>query len=520
MSALAIRFVRGGVCLPELGLWLDPHEPQLGGDRVFVSHAHADHVGVHREIIFSAPTSKLMRARVKGEWLEQVLPFGERRLFEHGNVPYHLTLLPAGHIFGSAMAFLEAGGETLLYTGDFKLRPSLSAEACEPRPADVLIMETTYGRRHYRFPPTAEVLPGIIRFCREAIENDETPVLLGYSLGKSQEILCSLADAGLPIMLHNQVRKLAGVYEQLGHRFPTYEKFDAATAAKKVLLCPPAAVNSALLRNLGPIRTAILTGWAVDPHCRFRYRTDAAFPLSDHADFADLLAMAEKVKPKKIYTLHGFAADFAQTLREHGYAAEALSEEEQLTLPLAAPAITIAREAPRNAKSIIPGPWIEETRLDGQPQDIVPISAPTAGSPGSFHAFASICLNIGSTAKKQEKLRLLSNYLKGLEVAWLTPVNTWLTGHPFPPSQNKVLQLGWAIMRDALCAVSQMDEGEFGQIYLKHSDLGETAFELLREIAPAVSGLTIREIAASFDTLYAAKGPLAKLPMLIRVLER
>jgi DNA ligase-1 len=57
-------------------------------------------------------------------------------------------------------------------------------------------METTYGRPEYVFPPTEEVIRGIVRFCREALENDETPVLLGYSLGKSQEMLSSLAEAG------------------------------------------------------------------------------------------------------------------------------------------------------------------------------------------------------------------------------------------------------------------------------------------------------------------------------------
>ena len=51
------------------------------------------------------------------------------------------------------MSLIEAADETLLYTGDFKLRRSLSAEPCEPRRADILIMETTFGRPQYVFPP-------------------------------------------------------------------------------------------------------------------------------------------------------------------------------------------------------------------------------------------------------------------------------------------------------------------------------------------------------------------------------
>ncbi|HTG43941.1 MAG TPA: DNA ligase, partial [Verrucomicrobiae bacterium] len=125
--------------LPKLGLWLDSHLPQPNGT-VFVSHAHSDHTEVHREIIVSQPTSKLMRARVAGEWMEHVLPFGQPWSFAGGELPCEITLLPAGHIFGSAMSWIQAGGETFLYTGDFKLRPGLSAERCEARPAETLVM--------------------------------------------------------------------------------------------------------------------------------------------------------------------------------------------------------------------------------------------------------------------------------------------------------------------------------------------------------------------------------------------
>src|SRR5215475_12655160 len=217
-----IEFRAGDLHIPALGLWLDPHEPQLGPEKVFVSHAHSDHVAEHREVILSAPTAKLMQARLPGVRLEITMEFGQTRHFEDGAVPFSLTLLPAGHIFGSAMALVQIDGQSLLYTGDFKLRRGLSAEPCEPRPADVLVMETTYGRPQYVFPPTQGVLAGVIRFCREALDNDETPVLLGYSLGKSQELLCGLGDAGFSLMLHGSVWKLTRIYEQFGQCFPPY----------------------------------------------------------------------------------------------------------------------------------------------------------------------------------------------------------------------------------------------------------------------------------------------------------
>ena len=516
MSPLTLRYHRGGVHLPKLGLWLDPHESQPGEERVFVSHAHADHIGKHREVILSAPTSKLMRARLSGQRLEHVLPFGQRASFDHQGVAFDLTLLPAGHILGSAMVLLEAGDSSLLYTGDFKLRPGLSAEACEPRRAEILVMETTFGRRPYRFPPAAEVLRGVIHFCREALDNDETPVLLGYSLGKSQELLCGLAGAGLPIMLHAQIHKLTEIYRELGHTFPAYEKFEAGAARGKVILCPPSVVQSATLRSAGPIRTAILTGWAVDANCRFRYHADAAFPLSDHADFPDLIEMVKRVQPKKVYTLHGFAADFARTLRELGYDAQALSEEEQLSLSLALDAPESDAGPPSDA-SVIRGPWSEPAAGEGAAQSLEARATEASGPPNSFHLFAETCRRIGSTAKKLEKVRLLRDYLRRLDPDSLAAVTTWFTGHPFPPVQNKTLQLGWAVIRDVLCAVGEMDQAEFGQVYLKHSDLGETTAEILLKATSLGSTLTIDAVARLFENLLAARGPLAKVPWLAQI---
>ena len=329
---LEFHYRDGGIHFPRLRLWLDPHRAK--DELVFVSHAHSDHTARHREVILSEPTARLMSARLGGKRLEHRLRFGEARAFQGGEEEFRITLLPAGHIFGSAMSLIECGGESLLYTGDFKLRRGLSAEACAPRRADILIMETTFGRPQYGFPPADEVMREVVRFCREALANGETAVLHGYALGRSQEILCGLAGAGLPIMLHESVHKMTKIYEEFGHRFATHEKFDPGRARGKVLLCPPGVSREAMAPSLGPSRSAVLTGWAIDPGCKFRYQCDAAFPLSDHADFGELIEFVRLVRPRRVHTLHGFAADFAATLRGLGFETSSLSEDEQLWLEL------------------------------------------------------------------------------------------------------------------------------------------------------------------------------------------
>jgi DNA ligase-1 len=184
---IQVRYERG-VYLPDQDLWLDPWDAKR---LAFVSHAHSDHIAPHQEIILSERTSRLMQARMPGERHEHVLPFSEA-----ANVcGLDVMLLPAGHIFGSAQFFVQTDAGSLLYTGDFKLRAGQSAEPTEWRQADTLIMETTFGLPRYRFPPTAEVVAQIVAFCRDALDEGAVPVLLGYSLGKAQEVLCSLAGA-------------------------------------------------------------------------------------------------------------------------------------------------------------------------------------------------------------------------------------------------------------------------------------------------------------------------------------
>jgi Cft2 family RNA processing exonuclease len=337
VGAAIIQFRDGGLWLPQAGLWLDPHVTQTGPERVFVSHAHADHARPHREVIVTAPTSRLMAARLGGRRTLHILPFGEAREFGTGSSCCRLTLLPAGHILGSAMALVEVGGRRLLYTGDFKLRPGHSAEPCDPSPAsgcDVLIMETTFGRPQYRFPPAETVLEDIARFCAETIRTNQVPVLLAYSLGKSQELLCGLARAGFQFVLHETVWQMARVYQQCGVVLPPFERLEGADPKGKVVLCPPQAAQSRRVLALGRVRRAIVTGWALDASCRYRYQTEAAFPLSDHADYPDLVGMVERIRPRKVLTLHGFAADFARAVRQLGFEAQALSEDEQLELPL------------------------------------------------------------------------------------------------------------------------------------------------------------------------------------------
>src|SRR6184192_4772120 len=469
-----------GVYLPVYDLWLDPWEAKRFA---FVSHAHSDHIAPHKEIILSERTARLLQARMPGSRTEHILPFGEQRRVRD----IDLLLLPAGHIFGSAQLFLSNQGETLLYTGDFKLRHGKSAEAAEWRPADTLIMETTFGLPRYQFPPTAHVIAQIVAFCREAIEDSAVPVLLGYSLGKAQEILCSLDGAGLTPMLHGSVYQMTRIYEQFGRSFCEYVRYNKNDVAGKVLICPPSASHSPMIQKIPRKRVAMISGWAVDPNAVYRYQVDAAFALSDHADYNDLLRYVEFVQPRRVLTLHGFAASFACDLRERGIEAWALSEENQMefTLPQipARPSVATS-DAGRRTE-------------DG------------CASTSEFLAFANVGEAIAATPAKLEKIRLLADYLRGLTREQLRIATPYFTGKAFAQSDPRTLQAGWAVIFRAMQAATKVSDEEFHRVASSHGDAGKTAFEVLdRRTTP--QPFSISETGELFENLHRARGPIAK----------
>ncbi len=319
--------LRHGLHLPQIDWWLDAPRPAA---RAFISHAHFDHMARHRLTLCTEATARLIYARQPARRDLIELPFGRT----HELTPdCHVTLVPAGHIIGSAQFLAESEHGRLLYSGDFKLRPGRAAEVCAVPRADVLIMETTFGLPKYQLPPAEGVIADMVRFCRETLAAGAVPVLLGYSLGKAQEILASLAGAELPVMLHPEILRLTQLCEKLGLTFPAYREFDALAAPGHVVIAPPQA-SKAWLGRLAPRRTAMITGWALDSSCKYQNGCDAAFPLSDHADFPELLEFVERVQPKRVLTVHGFAAEFAQTLRARGLDATAIGRENQLEFPL------------------------------------------------------------------------------------------------------------------------------------------------------------------------------------------
>lgn len=484
---------RQGIYLPEADLWLDPH---FGAKRAFISHAHSDHVARHELTFCSELTHHLMRERysVKASAQFQTLPM--REVFEWEG--WQLRLLPAGHIVGSAMLHLTrlSDGATLLYTGDYKLRQGLSSERCELLQADSLIMETTFGLPSYVFPPTGETVAQVLKFVRETIEDGGIPVLLGYSLGKAQEILCAVADAGFPVMLHKSVWEMTEAVAPLLGRLPNYKLFNASDAKGHVLIFPPSNGRSLAIKKLKSCRTAMMTGWALTPGAKFRYQVDEIFPLSDHADYPELIETVETVKPRRVHLVHGYTQEFAADLRARGYDAWSLEKADQMEL--------------FGASSAIQGPALAQETPAEQP----------AANAKSFTRWVQACAATAAESSRLKKTALLAEYLRALEDEDLLLAARYCSG-AVGDSTAAPLNTGWALLRRTMQELSGINDAEYRAISRSQADAGRTAFLVLqRAKLETDDSCSLAEIAALFESLRAASGQVPRVVLLRECLRR
>jgi Cft2 family RNA processing exonuclease len=282
--------------------------------RAFISHAHSDHLARHEYALCTPETAALYWHRLGRR---PTLPMPYRTPIDWGGL--RLTTFPAGHCLGSAMLLAEDGSQSLLYTGDFKLGESATAERAELPHADILVIESTFGEPAYRLPPRAVAIEQLLTLVNQTIADGATPVIEAYVLGKGQEVTRLLTLAGIPVLQH---RHMCGV--KLG----LYERLGGVAVPGWAVVVPP---GTGPAERLGRQVRIAVTGWAADPRTKYRLRVDHAVPLSDHADYDELFEAVALVEPRVVYCTHG-PESFVDRLQEAGYDARRLGRPSQKRL--------------------------------------------------------------------------------------------------------------------------------------------------------------------------------------------
>ncbi len=318
---MQVDFKENGIYLRDIDLWLDNTEPCAA---TWISHAHSDHArGCHGKAIGTSATLRLYQMRLwqpENQEPPELLPLSFGESLEWNGA--RLTAYPASHILGAAQLLVEFGDERLVYTGDIKLREPLAGDTTTVVPCHRLIIESTFGLPIYKLLSREIARQRIIRFARECFDNGETPAFTGYPLGRGQEIVHVLANAGFRTAVHGAIAKYIPVYQDYGFEFPNWEPYEAKSTAGKALVVVPdhGRVLEASGKN---IRRAYVSGWAALDNARARGGAEELIPYSDHADFDELLEMVERSNAQHVDVVHGYTAPFAHILRSRGISAAA-----------------------------------------------------------------------------------------------------------------------------------------------------------------------------------------------------
>jgi putative mRNA 3-end processing factor len=304
---------------------LDPSRP-VDCHFTFVSHAHIDHLhkrGMEKknktQLLASKETALIAQAR----GYKIAKPVEQYDGFQ---------LVDTGHILGSRGLLV---GEDIYYTGDMSMRERAFMKPAKIPHAKTLIIESTFGRSEYVFPPLSEITHETNKIISEMYSLGIPVILMGYTLGKAQ-LLTKLFGHWHPI-IHDSVAKINSIYSELGVELESLMTHSQAQKqgllAKNrpwVMVAPIMSSGCTFVKEMKNRYGAVtigFSGWAIGNRYKYMMGLDYVMPISDHCDYSELVAAVKQCQPEKVYTFHGFAKEFAEALLRMGFNAEAVGQE-------------------------------------------------------------------------------------------------------------------------------------------------------------------------------------------------
>ena len=215
-------------------------------DAIVISHAHLDHcgflpaiyeLGYDGPVYCTEPTRDLMallqldyinvaqketgKSPYTSKGIEQALKHCIP--LDYGEVTdiapdIRLTLENAGHLLGSASVHMNIGDGmyNLLYSADIKFRESklLDRAFTNYQRVEGLILESTYGGPDDFQEGREQAEERLVEIVKQTIENRGHVLIPSFAVGRAQDIVAILADAGIevPIYLDGMIWDSTGIF--------------------------------------------------------------------------------------------------------------------------------------------------------------------------------------------------------------------------------------------------------------------------------------------------------------------
>jgi putative mRNA 3-end processing factor len=315
----------GLYCAPG-DFYIDPIRPV---ERAVITHGHSDHARAgHGAVIATAETLAIMAARYGADFAGRTEAVRYGQTIVRDGV--EITLVPAGHVLGSAQAVLRHKGLTLVASGDYKRRRDPTCPPFEPVRCDVFVTEATFGIPVFNFPDAADE---IARLLKSVAQFPERTHLVGaYALGKTQRIVRLLRDAGYneTIYMHGAMQSMNTLYQRFGVDLgplsaATVEKGTKKDFAGAIVIAPPSSIDDKWSRRFADPLPAFASGW-MRVRARARQRqVELPLVISDHADWTELTSTITEIDPGEVWITHGGEDALLRWSELNGIKARALS---------------------------------------------------------------------------------------------------------------------------------------------------------------------------------------------------
>ncbi len=339
-----------------------PADPVNG---IFITHSHLDHIGSlpiyyhdkQADFYATTMTANCMRPMLNDSLkvmnlegyperftrddvdslFTNYVPAKYGESFDIGDIT--VTPYNAGHIAGSTMWKFE-GKKSIMVTGDLYTEDTALLRGAEPVKTDTLIVESTYAGKHHE--DRAEVKKRLRRRVQEVIEDGGKVILPSFAVGRTQELIMTLADLDYDISVDGMGNLITGIYLAESGFLRSKKEFKKAVGRVRMVRgfrMREDAINSDIIITTsgmldgGPVlnylqkvandpKSAIfLTGYQVDgtngrslletgkikiagatitPQMQIEF-----FDLSGHAGHEDLVKFIKDCEPEKVILCHG-----------------------------------------------------------------------------------------------------------------------------------------------------------------------------------------------------------------------
>ena len=313
----------GLYCAPG-DFFVDPVRPVA---RAVITHGHSDHARAgHGLVLATQPTLDIMGVRYGEDFAGQVQALAYGEVVNRGGV--EVSLVPAGHVLGSAQVVVRWKGMTVVVSGDYKRRRDPTCARFEPVPCDVFVSEATFALPVFCHPADADEIAKLVKSAQQFPER--THLVGAYALGKAQRVIMLLREAGYDktIYVHGALERLNALYEShgvnLGPLAPATSE-DGGDLAGEIVIAPPSAIADRWARRFADPVSAFASGW-MRVRARARQQgVELPLVISDHADWDELTGTVAELAPGELWITHGREEALARWAELNGIAARPLS---------------------------------------------------------------------------------------------------------------------------------------------------------------------------------------------------